>query len=342
MKPRQHPTGEDMKLVAWAVALAAVTAATAPLVVGAEDPPLVVQIVDALQERYGVQPGYRANHAKGIVVTGSFQASGAGRAITVSPLFALGAALPVIVRFSDAGGDPLVTDASPLANPHGMAMKFMLPGAIETDIVVNALKFFPVATAEDFRDLQLAAAQSPPGAAQPTKLDLFLQTHPSVERANATLGVPDSFAHEVFYGVNAFVFINAAGRKQAFRYIIQPSQVVHLRPEQTVAQHPNFLFDELPSRLARGPVSFHIKVQLAEPGDPTNDATKAWPDTRNVVDLGTLMLDKLVPDSDAEQRKLLFLPGRLTPGIEPSDDPLIAARDGSYAVSFGRRSVAPR
>lgn len=39
--------------------------------------------------------------------------------------------------------------------------------------------------------------------------------------------------------------------------------------------------------------------------------------------------------------KLLFLPGRLTDGIEPSDDPLIAARDGSYTVSFGRRSANP-
>jgi catalase len=34
---------------------------------------------------------------------------------------------------------------------------------------------------------------------------------------------------------------------------------------------------------------------------------------------------------------LLFLPGNVTEGIEPSDDPLIPARDNSYAVSFGRR-----
>jgi catalase len=38
---------------------------------------------------------------------------------------------------------------------------------------------------------------------------------------------------------------------------------------------------------------------------------------------------------------LLFIPGRLTDGIEPSDDPLIAARDGAYAVSFGRRVATP-
>jgi catalase len=54
-----------------------------------------------------------------------------------------------------------------------------------------------------------------------------------------------------------------------------------------------------------------------------------------------LTIDKTVADSDAAQKKLLFLPGHLTDGIEPSDDPLIAARDGSYAVSFGRRSANP-
>ena len=57
---------------------------------------------------------------------------------------------------------------------------------------------------------------------------------------------------------------------------------------------------------------------------------------------GTLTLDKLVQDSAAEQKKLLFLPGRLTAGIEPSDDPLIRARDAAYAVSFSRRNSAPQ
>ena len=331
-----------MKLVPWIAASAAGIALAAPLEVRGEDPPVVVQIVDALQARFGVHPGYRANHAKGLVASGRFHASGAGMAFTTSPLFAAGAALPVIVRFSDSGGEPQVADASPLANPHGMAMKFELPGGTETDIVVNALKFFPVSTAEDFRDLQLATVQSPPGTAAPTKLEAFLRAHPSVERANATLGVPDSFAHETYYGINALVFTDAVGRKQAFRYVVEPARVVHLSAEQALAQAPNFLFDELPSRLAQGPVLFHLKAQLAEPEDPTNDATKPWPDGRRLIDLGTLTLDKVEQDSDAEQKKLLFLPGRLTAGIEPSDDPLIAARDGAYAVSFGRRSSVPQ
>jgi catalase len=54
-----------------------------------------------------------------------------------------------------------------------------------------------------------------------------------------------------------------------------------------------------------------------------------------------LTIDNVVADSADAQRKLLFLPGNLTEGIEPSDDPLIAARDGAYPVSFGRRSEGP-
>ena len=82
---------------------------------------------------------------------------------------------------------------------------------------------------------------------------------------------------------------------------------------------------------------FHLKAQLAAPGDNTKDPSQPWPDNRKVVDLGTLTIDKAVPDSLAAQKKLLFLPGELTDGIELSDDPLVGTRDGAYAVSFSRR-----
>jgi catalase len=45
-----------------------------------------------------------------------------------------------------------------------------------------------------------------------------------------------------------------------------------------------------------------------------------------------------VPDSQTAEKGLLFLPGQLTDGIEPSDDPLIDLRDSAYAVSFSRRN----
>jgi hypothetical protein len=104
---------------ALAVALGAVAAgviAPAPTWAGADD--VATQIVDALNKRYGVHPGYRANHAKGIVVEGRFKATPEAATLTRSPIFA-GATLPVTVRFSDAGGQPHLHDGSPAANPHG-------------------------------------------------------------------------------------------------------------------------------------------------------------------------------------------------------------------------------
>jgi catalase len=321
--------------------LAAVLGATAASAVvptqawSADD--IATQIVDALNAVSGVHPGYRANHAKGIVAEGHFKATPEAAALTTSPIYA-GADLPVTVRFSDAGGSPQVSDGSAGANPHGLAIKFRLPDGAESDIVVNALKFFPVATPEDFRDLQLAVAASPPGAPKPTKLEAFIASHPSVPKAVGTLGIPASFADEQYNGVDAFVFIDKAGHKQAFRYIIAPEHVVHLTGAEAATKSPNYLVDDLPKRLAAGSVTFHIKAQLAAAGDPTSDATKPWPDDRKVVDLGVLTVERVVADSAAAQKLLLFLPGNVTDGIEPSDDPLIAARDAAYAVSFGRRS----
>ena len=322
------------------VALTAIVTVIAPVCGHAADANVNVQIVDALNQRYGVHPGYRANHAKGIVVEGNFTPSPEAATLSRSPLFR-GPTLPVTVRFSDAGGTPDLHDAAPLANPHGMAIKFHLPGGVDSDIVVNALKFFTVATPEDFRDLQLAAATSLPDAPRSSQFEAFLQSHPSVEKANATLGIPGSFADEQYYGIDAFVFTNLAGRKQAFRYIIAPEKIVHLSKDAAAKKAPDYLIQDLPQRLARQAVTFHIKAQLAARGDQTKDPTQPWPEDRKIVDLGTLTIATTVADSDAQQKKLLFLPGRLTDGIEPSDDPLIAARDGSYAVSFGRRSVSP-
>ena len=97
--------------------------------------------------------------------------------------------------------------------------------------------------------------------------------------------------------------------------------------------------DEFPARLKRGPVTFHLKAQLAAPGDPTTDPTKPWPEDRKVVELGKLTIDKAVADSAEVQKTLLFLPGLLTDGIEESDDPLIDVRNGAYAESFSRRNL---
>jgi nucleoside-diphosphate-sugar epimerase len=166
-----------------------------PTTIRAQDQSVEEQIVDAMNKAFGVHPGFRANHAKGIVVEGSFKASPEAAGLSRAVLFN-GSTIPVTVRFSDSTGIPNLPDGSKAANPHGMAIKFHLPDGRDTDMVINSLKFFPVSTGEDFRDLLLALAASLPDAAKPTKFEQFAASHPSAPAALATAATPDSFADE--------------------------------------------------------------------------------------------------------------------------------------------------
>jgi len=300
----------------------------------AEEDSLPDQIVDALNKADGVFPGYRATHAKGLVAEGNFKPTREAAELSKASLFQ-GATVPATFRFASGSGIPTIADGSPRANPHGLAIKYHLPDGSEADMVLNSRKFFPVATGSEFRDLMLAAAASPPGAPKPTALEQFKAAHPL---AAIPLQTPTSLAEEQYNGVNAFIFTNEQGRKQAVRYLAVPPTVAHLTADEAAKQQPNFLFDEIRARLAKAPVTFELKVQLADPGDPITDATKAWPPERKTVTLGTLTIEKVVADSAQAEKELLFLPGRAPDGIEPSDDPMIRARDDAYAVSFARRS----
>jgi catalase len=303
----------------------------------AQDAALETQLVDVMNRLWGVHPGFRANHAKGVVTTGTFKATPQAARLSQAVLFADGT-IPVTIRFSDATGVPNIPDGSDLANGHGMAIKFHLPDGTETDMVLNSLKFFPVSSSEDFRDMLLAIAASPPDAAKPTKLEEFLAAHPTVPRALATAQTPGSFADEEYHGINAFVLVNDKGERRAVRYIVSPEKLVHLDPAEAAKKGPDFLVDELPARLARAPVSFHMKAQLASPSDVTKDPSQPWPDSDEIVELGVLTVDKPVPESLDAQKTLLFLPNQLTEGIETSDDPMIETRSGAYAISFSRRA----
>jgi catalase len=300
------------------------------------DNPLPTQIVDLANKVDGVHPGFRAFHAKGVVVEGSFKASPEAARLSRATLFN-GTSIKVTARFSDGAGVPTVPDGTP-AMPRGIAIKYHLPGGADTDMVTNSFKFFPVGTGEDFRDLLQAIVASPPTAPHPTKLEQFFGGHPNAPKAIGSLSIPDSFADEEYHGINAFVFVSKSGQRQAVRYLIGPEKLVHITPEEAAKQSPNYLFDELTQRIAHKPVVFHLKAQLAESGDQTKDASQPWPDDRKVVELGVLTLTRLVPNSPEAEKKLLFLPTSLTAGIELSDDPLPSVRTAAYSVSFGRRS----
>jgi catalase len=302
----------------------------------ADEVPLPEQIVDIMNQLWGRHAGFRANHAKGLVTEGSFTPSGAGAALSTASLLQ-GAATPVTVRFSDATGLPEIPDGAGDANPHGLSLKFHLADGSDMDIVANSLKLFPVATGEAFRDLLQAVVDSGPGAAKPTPVERFIAGHPAVPQAFASVSTPVSLARETYNGINAFVFVGAAGQRQPFRFRIAPVLGnAYLEPADAARQPDDFLMSEMGERLAKEPVSFRLLAQIAEPGDPTDDPTRPWPDDRKLVDLGGIEVTRV---ADAEtDRTLLFLPSNVPDGIEPSDDPLIELRSEAYPISFSRRS----
>ncbi len=301
--------------------------------------PVTEQIVDTLTKLAGgPHAGYRANHAKGIVVLGDFTPAKSAASITKAAHLQTTKS-PVIVRFSDATGVPTIPDADGNAFPKGIAIRFTLPDSTTTDIVSISTNGFPAATPEDFLGLLNAIAASGPDAPKPAPIETFLGTHPAAKNFVTMPKLPPvSFATQGFYGVNAFKFTNAKGETQYGRYRIMPVKGQQfLSADAAKKTTPNYLFDDLPKRLAKKPVQYKLSVQLADKTDNVNDATAVWPDSRKQVLLGTLTLKTVDADSVKFEKATMFNPLTLVDGIEASEDPILLARPGAYAVSYGRR-----
>lgn len=323
-------------MIRSAACLALLVSLSSALAQDAEKP-LPAALVDAMNKLAGgPHAGFRANHAKGVMVTGTFTPSPQAKGLSKAPHFMK--TVPVTVRFSNSTGVPMLPDSDPNARPHGMAIRFQLAGGASTDIVSISANAFPVATPEDFLTMLQAVASSGPGTSKPTPIEQFLGSHPAAMKFVSTpRPAPESFGTLAFHSVNAFKFTNAKGKHSYIRYQILPMAGEHALAEDAKPE-PNYLMDELPKRVAKGPVKFKLMAQLANKGDNVNDPTAVWPAANKVVELGTISLNQAVGDQVAEQKKILYNPVSLPAGIEPSDDPILAMRFPAYAVSYGQRS----
>jgi len=304
---------------------------------GADDKSLAQQIFDTMQQT-GAKPGYRTAHAKGIVCQGTFAPSKNAPSLSKAAHFQ-NASVPVTVRFSNAAPDPSTPDNSPNAGPRGIAIQFNLPGGGKTDIVSLSHNGFAVGTGEDFLALEKAVAATNPSQPHPWPIEAFLGAHPlALKFVQESQAIPVSYGTLGYFSNDAFIFVNKDGVKQAGRYKILPFAGQHnLTDAEAKAKSADFLAAELRTRLKGGPIKFHLIVQLANPGDPTNDASLVWPDDRRTVDVGTISITSVVADSDAAQKALVFFPTTLTDGIELSDDPLPSLRTSVYVLSFAHR-----
>lgn len=265
-------------------------------------------------------------HAKGVLVIGSFTPSEAAQQLSTAPHFRH--ATSVIARLSLFTGLPDLPGTDERANPHGLAVRFVLDPAsrLGTDIICHASKLFPGSDGEEvlafFRSLRdgtvVEYASSHPAAAA------FVQEHRPI---------PRSFAHSIFHSINAFKLINSEGEATFIRYRWVPlAGEQSLSEDELKAKSPNFLFEELPGILREAPIGFQLVAQVAEEGDITDDCTKIWPEGRPLIELGTLKIEKVMEASEAEayERAFSFSPIPGVEGIEASADPILAARSAVY------------
>jgi catalase len=327
--------GLNRATVASGVAFAAALFCAAPVFADEATTP-EVGAVDALQALYGKHPGFRANHAKGVVLEAAFTPTAEAAALSKAAMFAGPAA--AVVRFSIAGGNPGVADNDP-GNPQGMAVQFIAADKSEVDMVTLSTRTFPVASAADFRDFLLAIGATKPDSPKPTPIEKFLGAHPAaLAWVTAMPAPPASFASQTYYGLDAFRLVAKDGSATNVRFRFAPEAgEQRLSAEEGKAKSATFLVDEIGERAKAGGVKFKLVAQIGAKDDPTNDATKSWPDDRKIVELGELVIKVRVADSATAEKTLVFIPNNLAPGIEPSDDPLIESRSAAYAESFGRR-----
>src|SRR6266849_7703067 len=247
------------------------------------NPALAQQLLDAFDQLQGVHPGSRPAHAKGLMCSGTFVPSADAAKLTRAP-HANRPSTPVTVRYSDSTGLPNNPDNDPArSGPRGITIRFHLDEHLHTDIVAHSFDGFPVRTGEEFLELLRAAAAA--GGGRPEVMGAFLAAHPNAKRfVEAPKPIPTAFAREAFFAGTAFKFTNSSGASRHGRFRIRPEAgTEYLSDEAAAAKSPNFLFDEIGPRLAKGPVKLGLFVQMAEPGDDIADASVTWPDNRTEI-----------------------------------------------------------
>jgi len=328
-------------LLAIAVASCSMFSVTAARAAASGSAPLVqpVEVVNSLESTFGVHPGQRRNHTKGTCAVGEFVGTPAAAALSRSGLFS-GTLIPVIARFSVAGGNPDVADAT--KNARGMALEFRLASGSRQHMTMLNTPVFGAANPATFNDMLVASRPDPKtGKADPGKLHNFLTSHPDALAQTTflmTRNPPESYATAAYYSIHTFEFIDRSGKLHPVKWRFVPRDGEReLSTDEMSSASKNFLEQRLIERVSRGSAEWDMVIYEGQPGDSLDDATIAWPETRKHFVAGTLTIDQAMPQTGAECEKINFDPLVMADGIAPTTDPVLLFRSPAYAISFERR-----
>ena len=295
--------------------------------------------LNQFESTFGKFEGFRRSGAKGICATGEFVGTADARALSTSSAFS-GRPVPVVVRFSVGGANPKAPDNA--KSQRNLALQFNLPDGEQWQMGNISAPVFGASSPQQFLG-RLASLQPDPATKMPeaAKVKAFADANPEVllqGKYYASQPVPASFGAVNYWGVHAFGFVSASGAKQFGKWIFEPvGGVQGLTDDDAKAKGPTFLFDDLRQRVKDGKVAFNFNLELAQAEDKIDSATVPLPEGRKKVNLGLLKVTSVAEDGGGACLTITYNPMVLPKGVEPSADPMIAARAAPYAIGLGRR-----
>jgi catalase len=293
-------------------------------------------MVHAFSLSTGVPLGHRRNHSKGICFTGTFEANGSGSELSRAEVFARGQ-YQALGRFNLATPNPRAADAA--VRVRGMGLQISTPDGEEWRMAMIDPPVFTVSTPQAFYELLLAQ-----GSKNPNAMKTFASAHPEFAAFSAWAKQAPwtgSYAEERYNSLNSFIFTEASGVQHAVRWSLLPAaQPVPVSHDDLAKRRSNFLEKEITERVRNsGPLRWTMLITVANAKDPTADPTKAWPQDRRTVEVGTLIVQKIEPEADGPCRDINFDPTILPSGIRTSDDPFPPARSSAYRNSYDLRTA---
>lgn len=291
----------------------------------------------------------RVVHARGSAAHGYFEAYEPLTEITRAPPFAeAGKITPVFVRFSTVAGERGSVDTA--RDVRGFAVKFYTDEG-NWDLVGNNIPVFFIQDAMKFPDLVHAVKPEPHNAmpqaasAHDTFWD-FVSLMPESTHMLLWImsdrAIPRSFRMMQGFGVHTFRMVNAEGASVFVKFHWKPMLGTHSlvwdEAVKIAGADPDFHRRDLWEAIEAGDYpEWELGLQIFSEAEAENfsfdvlDATKIIPE--EVVPLkpvGRLVLNRNPDNFFAETEQVAFCAAHIVPGIDFSNDPLLAGRIHSY------------
>ncbi|MPY21587.1 catalase family peroxidase [Shewanella psychropiezotolerans] len=308
---------------------------SAPLFATEKTIPELVDAVNGTLDTESREAGKKVklrNHAKGFCTSGVFKPSPKINNALAIPLFNQ-AEIGVIARFSLGGTNPHASDKGA-----GRFMSLKIDGNNESlNFVTTNSQVFFASDLDDFFTFQTKVKQGAEG--KQWLIDNKPDAKAFFEHIDQMLP-SSSFANSAYFGVNSFLFNTYDNQITAGRWIFEPvEEKSTLSQVQLAHLTDDFLKEELLTRIKAKPAMWNVYIKFAEEGDSIDDPTILWPESRQHLLVGEVIINGSRDDEAAtlQCEKSIFNPVQLPKGIAPSADPILNARAPAYIESFIRR-----